>query len=169
MIPAWLILTIFGISGGDAGGAMLEARFPPATAVVEAAASPQSRLTLPDLAFEGRVIARCATGAPPESLTIAVADTRVALSPEAAAPPHRFAARFVVPAGQLAPVAVAGFCPDEHGSGRALDVDDILTAQVAMHCAAPDDRSTVRYLGVALDIRIRCRGLPETGWGLSRR
>ena len=69
-----------------------------------------------------------------------------------------------VPAAQIAPVAVEGFCTtgddgEQQGTvARSLTIPSVLSAQAALTCA--DDESTeITYASASLDVLLRC--VPE--------
>jgi hypothetical protein len=117
-------------------------------------------IPLPDLTYEFRIKAGCASGLLPEAVLLSVADTR-----------HRFSLADMqataddmtirVPAGQIAPLKVAGFClnSDEtvNGRGEQLTVRAILSAQASLMCT-DEEHQQISYASQPLDVSLTCVG-----------
>ena len=112
-------------------------------------------LTLPDLAFPVRVVARCGSGREPESISISVADTRVSFDRESLSAGTALETSISVSSRQVAPVAVEGFCSAGDDLGDALLLATALTAQVSLRCVRNEERS-IAFRARALDVLVNC-------------
>ena len=143
--------------------------------VIEVPATPPGRqfLDLPALEYTFDVDARCDEDWIPESLSLSVADSRAVLGtgPLSAAEPQRIVLE--VPARQLAPVAVQGFClledtePGNAGgapreplspsltTGKTVTIRALLTAQASLLCRSEEARR-ITHVSQPLDVRLAC-------------
>ncbi|HET6629219.1 MAG TPA: hypothetical protein VFG91_05565 [Woeseiaceae bacterium] len=155
---------------------------PPLVPVVPLAATTPGRrfIELPTLEYRFEVQTACGSDSAPRSLSINIADSRLALS--GAALESRAAGELVltVPARQLAPVAVDDFCvagstadgetagrPAADGTGalppaaadpeprRLLTVPAVVSAQASLVCAG-ESGSTIRYVTQPLAVTFAC-------------
>lgn len=108
-------------------------------------AAGRTLVSLPTLEFNFRLEPLCADGWQPRSLSLSVADSRLTLAPTGApGASDTLEASLTVPAAQLAPLPVAGFCesPTEGGepqSGVAeLTIDAAVSAQASLLCSNGD-------------------------------
>jgi hypothetical protein len=135
-------------------------------------------LSLPTLQYVFEVGAHCSGRGTPESLSINVADSRLSLSSAALEADERPAILMTVPARQLAPIAVDGFCEfedeieeGEESSGEIalgiaplaagpdrLTVSAALSAQISMLCGT-EDEPRMTYVSKPLDVTLSC-GVP---------
>lgn len=124
-------------------------------------------LNLPSLEYQFRIEPRCETGWRPESFSLNVADSRVSLSgAELNEGTRELLLR--VPARQIAPVPVAGFCvigeaekgSAEAASGRSkpgsqLGIGGALSAHASLVCGS-DDARDITYVARPLDVLLSC-------------
>ena len=133
--------------------------------VADAAVTPRAdagrALMLPDLEYAIEIEARCDSGGTPSSLSIGVADTRHQLQLDATDNPARVSRTFVVPASQLAPVAITGYCvAEEPASHDTVLIPEVFTAQLSLSCRS-DVSSSMHYLSQPLSVRVVCASPAE--------
>lgn len=157
------------------------------TPVVDVPAHSAGRqfLDLPALEYTFDVEAHCAEDWVPESLSLNVADSRVVLGADqlsGAGPPKVV---LTVPARQLAPVAVHGFClrqddrkdDREHDPERGADeagpaataspltIRAVFSAQASLLCRN-DAQRRITYVSQPLDVRLACERPSPVASGL---
>ncbi len=149
-----LSLALAGIAWPDGQGT-LTITVSPAAAAVQPLAEGRSLVRLPALEFEFGIEARCGPAQAVKSVSISVADTRKTL--ESADITEGSVASTVVtlPARQLAPVAVDGFCPESQVGGSRLLLRDAVTAQVSLRCTG-EDGDSITYASQSLDVALVC-------------
>ena len=91
----------------------------------------------------------------PESLSIAIADTRKTLHGEDLQPETSIDLSMRVSANQLAPFALRAFCVDPAEEGESLMLTAALAAQVSLRCTRNEKQSIV-FAAEPLDIRVDC-------------
>ena len=121
-------------------------------------------LRLPTLEYRFEIQVRCTANRSPESLSLSVADTR-----------HSFAANEItangatefslsIPAGQIPPVVIDGFCIARGDDNRDRETDSrdritipaALSAQAALLCGSEED-SAMTYVSRPLDVSLVCK------------
>jgi hypothetical protein len=110
---------------------------------------------LPAIEFQLRLAPYCAHGGKPESLSITIADTRKTLREEALQAVQTIDAAVLIPASQLAPFALQGFCVDPASEGESTMITAALAAQVSLRCGRQSEASVV-FAAESLDIRVDC-------------
>lgn len=145
--PAWA--DVSGRLGFDA---------PPAFAPVKPLAEGRRLVRLPSLEFQLNIDAECAGDAVLQSVAISIADTRKTLDADALQDINGGAVSFAIPARQVSPVAVDGFCPQD-GNGTQLLVQDAVTAHLSLRCANGEEES-ITYASKGLDVMLEC-DVPE--------
>lgn len=165
----------------------LELAADPPVISVSATASGRRLVELPALEYRFRVQSDCGGDRTPRSLSINVADSRLALS--GAALENDLAGELVlmVPARQLAPIAVDDFCvagaaakagiavdpaapgpgdPDPAGGRPAsrylLTVPDVVSAQASLVCSSEHD-SNISYVTQPLAVTLACTAPAAAG------
>ena len=149
---ACLLCLAAAAAGGDEPAADRVTIMPRAPVVTVRGVPPgRYSVDLPTLEYTLELEATCGDGAVPQSLSVAVADTRARLSARELAAGGRQALVLTVPASQTAPLAVDDFCsvapsPVEPAPGvplaatgvtpapSLLEVPDVLSAQVSLVC-----------------------------------
>lgn len=152
--------------------------------VVAVAPQPTDRhfLTLPSLEYRFQVEPRCEAGWRPESFSLNVADSRVSLAgSELNDGGGEILLR--VPARQIAPVPVAGFCviaqamkgsagaadEDSPDSPRELGIGGALSAHASLVCGS-DGARDITYVARPLDVLLSCDAPePDTAAGSGSR
>ena len=97
--------------------ATLTITVPPALAPIQPLAEGRSLVRLPALEFEFGIEASCGPERAVKSVSISVADTRKTLESDEIPLGETVSTAFTLPARQLAPVAVDGFCPESQVAG----------------------------------------------------
>ncbi|MGI9234112.1 MAG: hypothetical protein ACR2RD_10820 [Woeseiaceae bacterium] len=123
------------------------------------------QVLLPTLEVALSATADCPAGAEAASLTISVSDTHQ----------HHRAAQFdatgtlvtevSVPASQLAPVSIPGFCVRGEAMdtkyARGLKLPGVATAQVSLRCRSAGNSTSVYFTSVPIAVRLYCRADDE--------
>ena len=130
--------------------------------------APRSRrnnlIRLPALEYVFEVSAECAEPFDAGSLSLTVADSRRSLDAEELA--QTGAVRLTVPANQLAPVPVSGFCvgPEERDDDGAatLTLRSALSASASLLCVSDTERK-MTYASAGLDVVLVCESGNEAG------
>lgn len=127
----------------------------PAVAVITLQEGGRKLVQLPDLEFLLSVSPRCAANGRPESVSIAIADTRQTLRGEGLQVAATIDVPVRVSAGQLAPFALQEFCSDPAAEGDSISLASALTVQASLRCARGEQQSIV-FTAEPLDIRVDC-------------
>jgi hypothetical protein len=147
--------------------------------VVDVPAHPAGRqfLDLPALEYTFDVEAHCNDDWVPESLSLNVADSRVVLGEDQLSGAEPSKVVLSVPARQLAPVAVHGFCllEDDPKPGTdpavptvtasPLTIRAVLSAQASLLCRKEAQRR-ITYVSQPLDVRLACEARSPVATGL---
>jgi hypothetical protein len=127
----------------------------PAVAVLALQETGDDLVRLPDIEFRLSLSPDCASGGRPESLSISIADTRKTLDSEELQATDTVDVVIRVSAGQLAPLALAGFCVDPESEGESVLIASALAAQASLRCSRDENQSIV-FAATPLDIQIDC-------------
>ena len=127
----------------------------PAVAVLALQEVGDDLVRLPDIEFRLSLSPNCANGGRPESVSIAIADTRKTLDSEELQASETVDLVMRVSASQLAPLALAGFCVDTESEGESVLITSALSAQASLRCSRDEDQSIV-FAAAPLDIRVDC-------------
>jgi len=160
-----VLLLALAAGGTDSVASADQLEVTAATPEVTISTRPAGRnfLQLPVLTYEFVVDLSCSDDRQAASLSLSIADTRIRLSADRLAGREPITVGMRVPADQIAPVAVAGFCVDETAEGTAeqsLIVPAVLSAQLSLLCAS-EDASHMTYASRALDVVIHCDPRPD--------
>lgn len=180
---------------GDAPADRLEISAEPPVVPVSATAPGRRFIELPSLEYRFDVQAACRDDRTPRSLSINIADSRLALS---GGDLESHAAKelvLTVPARQLAPIAVDDFCvagpvveggtaggPAANGAGgvsvedpaprRLLTVPAVVSAQASLVCGG-DSGSDISYVTQPLAVTLACMtpaaAIPESAQNTNER
>lgn len=124
---------------------------------------------LPALEYRFVLEPRCADPARPASLSLSIADTRQRITLDAAESAARTVETVLrVPAAQLAPLPVSGFCERAQDPARSQDapsalanaprvlrIDAALSAQVSLLCVGPESEQRL-WLARPLAVELLC-------------
>lgn len=149
-----LVLPVAGASDTPAPGLDLSADAPR----VAVAPRPPGRgfLELPDLEYRFALLPRCPAGWSAAQLSLGVADTRTTLAPGPA--PAELVAALTVPAAQLAPLPLSGFCAADAGDpgGEELSIDAALSAHASLLCIGESDEQQRLFASLPLGLVLVC-------------
>lgn len=142
--------------------ARLSVEAEPAVASVQHLPEGRGLVSLPPLEFEFGILASCGPDRTATSVSISVADTRTTLAGEQIRTGSPIVTALRLPARQLSPVAVDGFCrktTNDAGADRVL-IEDAVTAHVSLRCAG-DAGQSITYSSESLDVVLVCEPLPD--------
>jgi hypothetical protein len=116
-------------------------------------------ISLPSLQYAFQFAASCVSGLVPDSILLSVADTRKRVSASNTRYDSDAGITITVPAGQIAPLTVEGFClepndrnPDELDQ---VTVRGVLSAQASLLCSGENDQE-ITYASQSLDVTLTC-------------
>lgn len=122
-------------------------------------------MQLPALQFRFRVDAQCDAGASADRFSLSIADTRISL------PRERLVERWnevtvTIPADQIPPVRIEGFCtvePGEAPGDQPIRIPSVLSAQSSLLCVS-DTGGDMIYTSTSLDVLVHCQApdIPES-------
>jgi hypothetical protein len=170
-----ILIALRPAAAEDAPSGRLQLTAAPPVVGVSGTAPGRQFVELPTLEYRFRVLLACGGGRTPRSLSINVADSRLALSGAALeGEPQELV--LTIPAHQLAPIAVDDFCivegekatpgTTEHAlaiasaaslpeSRRLLSVPAVVSAQASLVCAGEDGQD-IRYVTEPLGVTLSC-------------
>jgi hypothetical protein len=154
LILALVLAFVCAQSAWSESNVRLEVEATAAIVQIEPLAVGRKLIRLPALEFELSIDAVCAPNSDAKSLSISVADTRKTISGEETAKISSAPIRFLVPARQVAPIAVYGFCPHS-GKSSELLIRDAVTTHLSLRCLGADGHS-ITYASHGLDVLLRC-------------
>jgi len=116
-------------------------------------------IRLPNLRYVFQFAASCAGELAPDSISLSVADTRKTVSASDARYDSDAGIIMTVPAGQIAPLTVEGFCLESNDSALQkpdrVTVRGVLSAQASLLCTSEDDQE-ITYASQSLDVTLSC-------------
>lgn len=112
-------------------------------------------LRLPAIEYQFDLAANCPVGLTAETISISVADTRKSLATADISGKETTVVKMVVPAAQIGPVAVAGFCVAEDDQ-ETFRIPAVLSLQASLLCANEEVRQMI-YASRSLDVTLSCR------------
>ena len=127
----------------------------PAVAVLSLQHGGRNLVRLPDIEFRLGISMHCANNGQRESLSITIADTRKTLRTEVLGTGEPIELVMGIPAGQIAPLALQGFCVDAAAEGESVFIASALALQASLRCSQGEEQSIV-YAAEPLDIRVDC-------------
>ena len=141
---------------------------------IEVSTRPAGRnfMRLPALRYDMVLTTACPALFSARAVSLSIADTRIALDADRLNESSRVEVSISVPAAQIAPVAVEGFCTDDDGEqastvARSLKIPSVLSAQAALTCA-DEETTEITYASAALDVILRCEPSDEPAEPSSR-
>jgi hypothetical protein len=185
--PLWLLpaLHVFAAAADDSGLHTLAV----AAEVTAIAVPPQPPerhfFDLPSLDYVFRIEARCHNDWEPESLSLSVADSRVARTATELEGKANLELELKIPAKQLAPIAMRNFCvidPAAEGSMADRETPDwnrhtpapgemtigaAMSVHASLRCSLGDEQRTI-YVSQPLDVTLIC-AVPEPAAGTAAR
>jgi len=113
-------------------------------------------VVLPSLEVHFRIDARCPMPHTPVSMMLSIADSRRHVQGTEIDSALNSGLSITVPAPQIAPVFMPGFCAGDDTRQDAT-VPDLLSVQGSLTCGSEDDSSTtVSYASAGIDVSLRC-------------
>jgi hypothetical protein len=159
-----LYLTWCGTSA-HAGELAVSAVAPNVT--VETRAAGRHFIRLPALEYAFVIDARCRTDLLPTSLSLSIADTRVAIPADDISVDAPVELTVRIPAGQIGPVAVEGFCirndagvQSSEAFRETVSIPSVLSVQASLLCSSETD-SEMTYASQTLDVTLTCEHAGE--------
>lgn len=157
------LLLLFASAQSNADEASL--RVTPTTPAISITLREHDRLAieLPELQYEFQVEARCAPGLAPDSMMLSVADTRKRVAISDTQPASDSGISMSIPAAQIAPLSVEGFCVNardrERSPQESVTVRGVLSAQASLVCS-DEDGQQITYASQSLDVTLACEEEP---------
>lgn len=174
-----MLIALGPAAAGEAPGSRLKISAEPPVVTIVATAPGRRSIDLPSLQYRFEVETECDGDRAPRSLSINVADTRLALSGAALEGQPGRELVLTVPGRQLAPIAMDDFCvldtrtDDDEPPGaaptsapgiapstamdakRLLTVPAVISAQASLVCGGGDGQE-ISYLAVPLGVTLEC-------------
>ncbi len=152
-----LIILAVGVSEAD-NLPRLEVDAGPALVSIKPLPVGRKLVRLGTLNYKIQVNAHCGGAYLAESVSISIADTRKTLLAEELEESSELVTNITIPARQVAPLPVDGFCSATNTVQRELLVHDVVTAHLSLRCTSEQGES-ITYATRPLAVTIRC----ETG------
>jgi len=148
---------LFSPTGISASGGILTVLATEAIVEIRPGAALRHQLALPGLDVTLLATFNCQNGNKAASLTVSISDTYQYYGPDLLGDAASFEASFNVPANQLAPVSVPGFCIEGRPAGnRRMLLPGIATAQASLRCGGDDGTASVHFDSVAVPVTLYC-------------
>ncbi len=128
-------------------------------------------VTLPGLEYWFLLEPRCSGGSLPRSVSLSIADSRQVFPAEALDAHGFVSVKFSVPAAQLAPLPVSGFCQapgtsDQPGvplNGSEKKIGAAASAHAALLCIREDGSEKISYATKPLAVTLQCTAVADDG------
>jgi len=157
-----VVFTVVGAPAHGRDSLSVSANSP--TVIVAPRDAGRSFMRLPSLEYVFEILAKCADGRRPKSVSLNVAHSRKSLAAEQIADdgPTEFNLR--VPASQIAPLAVENFCVIDREQAdddlqTILSISSALSAQVSLRCES-ENEETMTYVSRSLGVSLVCNAKP---------
>lgn len=157
-----LIIAVLSFAAGvSAADGALTARAKESSAQLERRDANLSQVLLPTLEVAILATTECPAGAEAASLTISISDTHQHYQAEQLDDAGSLDTEVSVPANQLAPVSIPGFCvegkPIDGKHAQGLQLPGVATAQVSLRCRTDGNSTSVYFTSVPIPVRLYCR------------
>jgi hypothetical protein len=143
-------------------GARLGIAAQPAVVPIRLLREGRQLVHLPALEYALEIEAHCGEGGVARSVSISVNDTQMTLHGDQLTAGAGNPVSLTIPARQVAPVAVTGYCmsgaPDTHHD--TLLIRDTVTVHASLRCNE-NERDSITYAAEGLDVTLRCEA-PES-------
>lgn len=166
-----LALTLASLAAADSPQQQLTITAATPNVAIAPLVSGRQFLPLPDLEFHFLLEPRCSQGWTPLSMTLSIADSRTVL-PASALDEHGFAeTRLAIPAAQLAPLPLSGFCEIEDqpagvaptaGGLAELRFPGVVSLHAALICGNAE-AERISYASRPLALNLECAPQATTG------
>jgi hypothetical protein len=148
---------LFSPTGISASDGVLTVRASEAIVEIQPGDALRNQLALPALDVTLLATFNCQNGNKAASLTVSISDTYQYYGPDLLGDAASFEATFNVPANQLAPVSVPGFCVLGQPAGnRSMLLPGIATAQASLRCGGDDGTASVHFHSVSVPVTLYC-------------
>lgn len=125
----------------------------------------RSFMRLPSLTYELDIAKNCSGDLKPAVLSLSVADTRRSFQTDAISADDSLAIQFAIPAAQIGPIPLEGFCAtaaEEEGDvdnrvdeAESMTVPAVLSLQASLLCVS-ETQSRMTYASTPLDVTLEC-------------
>ena len=149
-----LVTACSGVALADSG-ARLEADADPAAVAIPPVTDGRKLVRLPALEFQISVRGSCADEQRAESISVSIADTRKTVTAEELPNPPELVIDLAIPASQVAPLPMDGFCAGAEATENERLIADVMTAHLSLRCAGADGDS-ITYAARPLSIALTC-------------
>ncbi|MEJ2129048.1 MAG: hypothetical protein P8X81_09390 [Woeseiaceae bacterium] len=138
-------------------GARLGIEAEPAVAKIRPFAEGRRLVHLPALEYQLNLDTHCGESAFVQSVSISVNDTQITLNSDHVANVAGEPVGFTIPARQVAPVAIDGFCVEEDSDSQqaGLLIRDTVTVHLSLRCKN-ETREWITYASRGLDVTLLC-------------
>lgn len=124
---------------------------------IEPRDSGRTQVNLPSLDLSLRTSFVCPAAGSAESVTMSIADTHERFGAENISDVAVLEATISVPAQQIAPVSLAGFCTKGDAPNESeLLLPGIATAQVSLRCRSEELGSSMHYASAVVPLTVIC-------------
>lgn len=148
---------LFSATGISASDGILTVRATEAIVEIQPGDALRHQLALPALDVTLLAAFSCQNGNKAASLTVSISDTYQYYGPDLLGDAASVEASFNVPANQLAPVSVPGFCVQgQPAVSRSLLLPGIATAQASLRCGGDDGTASVHFDSVSVPVTLYC-------------
>ena len=154
-------------TGSPGDGSKLVVRPDTPVVNIDTRAAGRIFMRLPSLHYSFEIENRCRADLSPRSISLSVADTRKSVSMDKLSSTSSVSVDITIPAGQIGPIAVDGFClhSDERSEGQTdkrglLGIPSVLSVQVALLCAS-ETESQMTYASTSLGVTLMCNQLTD--------
>jgi len=155
-----MLFLTWGGTSAQAGELALSSVAPDVT--VETRAAGRNFIRLPTLEYAFVIDARCRTDLLPASLSLSIADTRITVPADDISTDAPVELTVRIPAGQIGPVAVEGFCirndagvQSNEAFREKVSIPAVLSVQASLLCSSETD-SEMTYASQAVDVTLTC-------------
>jgi hypothetical protein len=156
----YIALLLFA-AGASAADDALTAHAEESSAYLERRDAEPSQVQLPTLEVAILAATRCPDDTEATSLTISISDTHQHYRAEQLDDTGSLATEISVPASQLAPVSIPGFCVEgqsiDEKNAQGLALPGVATAQVSLRCHSDSNSTSAYFASVPVPVRLHCR------------
>ena len=143
-------------------GARLEVAAQPVVVPIRLLQEGRQLIHLPALEYALEIEAHCGEGAVARSVSVSINDTQMTLDGDQLAATAGNPVSLTIPARQVAPVAIDGFCKrdDPVTHHDTLLIRDTVTVHASLRCNE-NEQDSITYTSQGLDVTLRCDA-PDT-------
>ena len=158
--PRILLLAIFAsaIVAADETSLVVSSSTPDVN--IKTRPSDRYSIRLPGLLYEFQLELGCEAGYKPDSVLLSIADTKKRFAVNEMPLDSGADFSMKVPASQIAPLSVEGFCLASESGADRVTVRGILSAQASLLCSGDEDQQLM-YASQSLDVTLNCGEEPD--------